>query len=128
MPEKARLFPAGFSTTKTGLLGPMAEAIGSAVAWSLAASSCTSPAATMVSAASRFGAQPSAITAARTERRNGSQKSPHSSSGPQWRIVRSPTPGTTSRMLAIPVSCGRASSMRRSTSVLAVSIRSDHRP
>ena len=61
----------------------MALAMGTTVACSLAASSRISPAFNMRSAALRSDAQPSATTAARTDRRSGSHISSQPMGGPQ---------------------------------------------
>ena len=75
--------PASTDTTYTGAPGPMALAMGTTVECSLAASSRISSAFSMRSAVSRSGAQPSATTAARTERWSGSHISDQPMGGPQ---------------------------------------------
>ncbi len=99
MGENDRVPPASISTTNTGADGPMAVAMGTTVEWWLAGSrsmwSVSSP-------------QPSAVTAARTELRNGSPMSSQAMAGPQWRIVRSPIPGTTSPAACDPHQHGHA--------------------
>ena len=81
--EKARVAPSRFSTIHTQADGPMADAMGTTVSWWLAGSSATSPFSTRAPASSGSAAQPSAITAARIERRSGSHTSRHSIGGPQ---------------------------------------------
>ena len=73
-------------------------------------------------------AQPSATTAARTDRRSGSQTSAQARGGPQCSTVWSSIPGTTSQRGRDAASTGTPVSSRRSTSALAASTRSAPRP
>ena len=120
---KARVPPAAFSTTHTGVRGPITVAIGTTTSDSFAGDSVTSPAASSRSAAATSGAQPSATTAARIDRRSGSQASSSSSDGPACSSTRSPTPvasaGTTSAAGRTAVAMGTPVSSRRSTSAFA---------
>ena len=122
MAEKARVPPSRFSTIHTHADGPMADAMGTTVSWWLAGRSVTSPFSTRAPASSGSPAHPSAITAARIERRSGSHTSAQPIGGPQWRIVRSAKPGTTSAAGARPTSSGTPASSRRTTSALASSM------
>ena len=122
MAEKARVPPSRFSTIHIQADGPTADAMGTTVSWWLAGSSVTSPFSTRAPASSGVSAQPSAITAARIERRNGSHTSAQPIGGPQWMIVRSPMPGTTSAAGARPTRRGTPVSRRRTTSALASSM------
>ncbi len=128
MAEYARVPPWGLSTTKTGIDGPTALAMGTTAWWRLAGSSSTSPAASSASAASGESAHPSAMTAARTERRSGSHTRSQEMRGPQWMIVRSPIPGTTAPAVWMATSIGVPWSSRRATSALAASMAADRFP
>ena len=63
------------AATHTGWDGPSAVTMGTTRSWLLAASRATSPRPSIRSASSRVAAQPSATTAARMDRRSGSQAS-----------------------------------------------------
>ena len=123
MAENARVPPAWLSTTRTGIDGPSAVAIGTTVACGLAGSSSTLPVRSSVSASATSAAQPSATVAARIERRSGSHTSGHSMAGPQCSRVRRPRSGSTSPAVATAVQSGTPVSSRRKTSALAASIR-----
>ena len=120
--------PCATATTYTGADGPMALAMGTTVRCSFAASSLISPACSIRSAASRSGAQSSATTAARTERRSGSHISAQPMGGPQCRIVPSSRPPMASPAVSTASSTGTPLSRRRITSALAASTRSEAGP